>query len=822
MPSGSPRGSIGTNTIGNVSTLSGGTQSGGAWGYTDGRSGGESQINNGPITITGGSRGDLVSAAVARNMASTARAASANAAIGVNNSTTADRNTAYTGGSGGALGTIGSGGGRPVTNFASSASGPLVPGRSPDPGVIGVAGGVSGRMAPAFANRFNFVGGAKARGGSNPLGGLTTPAVGQLIGFADHLRSQGMMDPLNVTSAYRSQAVQDSLRKANPKSAALGRIAKNSAHTKGTAIDITHPGMSNAQLAAQVASYPGFNTMMGYESARNPQGSHIHVEAGEGPLRGLGSVGGKKVASIVSGAPRPSAPIQTASLGPIAMSAPRIGIPPIPQRNPMRTNIPVPQSKPIGPQIASLGVPTPQMAPGGFFSDEINAAMNARPTPPSAASMFTAERPKTYDERAIPYGDDRDYPTSNLAAKSDQSVAADYTSMPKRTTSLAGAAAQGTVSVEGAQAFARKIWGGEAPKLTPPRAPQMHPDRSQELASRPLPSQPLLNTRSATAIEGWQPQNFTPPQMPSRPMVGVESLPPSLRKKDQEQVPMQTTGLSRGIDVADLAAMGVNTTDMLPNIQEAPEFQDEAPSAGQLNWNSWVPGDPRLNTPAPRNQFVTPTDDIALPPSRDWGTTIPGDPRLNMAKTRNVFNERAAQYSGPGVGASPPLSTPTTSANAATGLERYTDPNAPAFDPSVYDYNKSKMSDPSRRKYTPAPPKAHEIQQPGQVPGRPSVVTGLDPKYDPNNPYGPLPKPNAPARFDKEGDDAAGKWRKAETYIKTANSGRRDMFGNRNERPQLQISRLARVLVERGEADSQREARELAENILDYSRITYS
>jgi hypothetical protein len=104
LPSGSPRGSIGTNTTGNVSTGGGGIQSGGAWGYTDGRSGGESQINNGPVTITGGSRGDLISPQVARNIAA-AKAASANAATGVNSRTTAERDSDY-GGSGGAVGTI--------------------------------------------------------------------------------------------------------------------------------------------------------------------------------------------------------------------------------------------------------------------------------------------------------------------------------------------------------------------------------------------------------------------------------------------------------------------------------------------------------------------------------------------------------------------------------------------------------------------------------------------------------------------------------------------------------------------------------------------
>jgi hypothetical protein len=743
MPSGSPRGSIGTNTIGNVSTLSGGIQSGGAWGYTDGRSGGESQINNGPITITGGSRGDPVSAAVARNMASTARAGSANAAIGVNNSTTADRNTAYTGGSGGALGTIGSGGSRPVTNFASSASGPLVPGRSPDPGVIGVAGGVSGRMAPAFANRFNFVGGAKARGGSNPLGGLTTPAVGQLIGFADHLRSQGMMDPLNVTSAYRSQAVQDSLRKANPKSAALGRIAKNSAHTKGTAIDITHPGMSNAQLAAQVASYPGFNTMMGYESASNPQGSHIHVEAGEGPLRGLGSVGGKKVASIVSGAPRPSAPIQTASLGPIAMSAPRIGTPPIPQRNPMRTGIPTPQPKPIGPQISSLGTPVPQMAPGGFFPSEIDAARNARPAPPST---FAGSGQPSYSAQQAPQGPSA--PNAAMIARAYSEYARqnerryDVPAMQRQLNQTSDTPPQGGSPLR------RGALPAAPPMAQGPIAPsQIHPDRMQELAARRLTPQSLVNTRSATAVEGWQPQNFTPPQMPSRPMVGVDSLPPSLRKKDQEQVPGTLSGIGRPIDVADLSGiMGTNLPNP-PGLQNMPEME-------------------------------------GLPPA-DFSTST--------------------QYKTP---AAPPISTAPQgmSANAATGPENYTSP--PEFDAPL-NYLRDRYE--KQR----AAPKTHEIQQPGQVPGRPSQIADASSIQDRIG--------NVISQGVRKGREILdSNWWKATGKRNAENTSLAARFRGTNERRPVQISRLARALIEQGEADSQREARELAENILDYSRITYS
>jgi hypothetical protein len=727
MPSGSPRGSIGSNTTGNVSTLSGGTQSGGAWGYTDGRSGGESQINNGPIVRSAG--GSSSQPGDTYRTGGGPVAGSANAAIGVNNSTTAGRNTAYTGGSGGALGTIGSGGSRPVTNFASSASGPLVPGRSPDPGVIGVAGGVSGRMAPGFENRFSFTGGAKARGGSNPFGGLKSPAVGQIIGFADHLRSQGMMDPLSITSAYRSQAVQDSLRKANPKSAALGRIAKNSAHTKGTAIDITHPGMTNAQLAQQVASYPGFNTMMGYESASNPQGSHIHVEAGEGPLRGLGSVGGKKVASIVSGAPRPSAPIQTASLGPIAMSAPPARpAPPIPQRNPMRTNIPVPQSKPIGPQIASLGTPVPQMAPGGFFPNEIDAARNARPAPPSTFAgsgqpSYSAPKPAE----------------ANPMTSSTPATMVDYNRV--------------IAALEQSNARQR----GQTP-------PQMHPDRSQELASRPLPSQPLLNTRSATAVDGNRPPGpMSDAQIESirqqtqayqalahqlQERIGATGygIPsPTSRKQDQDRIPGTLSGIGRPIDVADLSGiMGTNLPNP-PGLQNMPEME-------------------------------------GLPPA-DFSTST--------------------QYKTP---AAPPISTAPQgmSANAATGPENYTSP--PEFDaPLNYlreRYEKQRTA-----------PKTHEIQQPGQVPGRPSQIADASPIQDR---IGSVISQGV--RKGREVLDS--NWWKGTAKRNAENTSLASRFRGTNERSE--VSRLARVLRKRGEADNQREARELAENILDYSRITYS
>jgi hypothetical protein len=291
-----------------------------------------------------------------------------------------------------------------------------LPGRSPDPGVLGVAGGVSGRMSPAYQNRFNFTGGAKARGGTNPFGGTSTPAVGQMIGFADHLRAQGIMDPLNVVSAFRSQATQNALRKANPASAAAGRIAKHSAHTSGQAIDITHPAMSNTELAAQVASYPGFNKMMGYGYKGNPkQGSHVHVEAGEGPLKGLGYIGGQRTADIAKNAPQPT---QTASLGPQPQSMPRSPnqtiasilasaakpAPPIPQRNPLRTNIPVPQRASVAGRIAAQGIPMPEPGRPSKGLTAADIAATGRSVPYGGAmppSTFAGAGQPSYSEPQV-------------------------------------------------------------------------------------------------------------------------------------------------------------------------------------------------------------------------------------------------------------------------------------------------------------------------------------------------------------------------------------------------------------------------------------
>jgi hypothetical protein len=612
--------------------------------------------------------------------------------------------------------------------------------------VLNLPGGVTGRMPEAYANRFNFVGGAKARGGDNPFGGIKTPALGQMIGFADHLRAQGMMEPLNVVSAYRSPKVQEALRKAERDRLGYntGRIAKNSVHSVGNAIDITHPGMSNEQLAAQAASYPGFSRMMGYGHEGSPsQGSHLHVEPGVGPLKGMGYVGGKKVASIVSGAPRPSAPIQTASLGPIAMSAPPRPAPPIPQRNPMRTNIPVPQSKPIGPQIASLGTPVPQMAPGGFFPDEIDAARAARPAPPSTfagSGQPTAPAPREANPMTSSTPATMvDY--NRVIAALEQHNAQQRQAQAPRGPSAPNADMIARAYSDDARVNERRY---DAPDLafralntpapTTLSAPQMHPDRAQELAARRSAPQPLVNTRSATAVEGPQP---------------VASPYPS------------------------------NLTGGPPT--RAPYYSQGDTSAAEVYAGPGLPDPPGLQN---------------MPPMEG----LPSDDAFSMS----------TQYKAP---AAPPISTApqAQSANAATGPENYTSP--PEFDAPL-NYLRERY----QRQRT--APKTHEIQEPGQVPGRPSAMTGLDPKYDQRNPYGTLPDPTAPARFDKEGDDAAGKWRKAETYIKTANSGRRDQFGNRNERSE--VSRLARVLRKRGEADSQREARELAEQIIDYSRITYS
>jgi hypothetical protein len=181
--------------------------------------------------------------------------------------------------------------------------GGLLSSRFKDPGVAGVPGGIKARDQGILGGRLiDVTGGAKVRGKSQPFAGMKTPALSQAIAFADHLRKQGY-GPLNLGSLYRSQQTQNALRAANPAAAAAGRIAKNSQHTSGMAFDATVPGLSNLDLAKQAAAFGGLRQLMGYETKKNPMGSHVHFGVGPGPTQGLGSIAGTRVSDLVAGVP---------------------------------------------------------------------------------------------------------------------------------------------------------------------------------------------------------------------------------------------------------------------------------------------------------------------------------------------------------------------------------------------------------------------------------------------------------------------------------------------------------------------------------------
>lgn len=79
--------------------------------------------------------------------------------------------------------------------------------------------------------------------------------------------------PLPITSGFRSQAKQDSLRAANPAGAAAGRIAKHGHHQEGDAIDVSTMGMDMAKQTKLVdalaqAGFTGFGWYKG----------HIHAD----------------------------------------------------------------------------------------------------------------------------------------------------------------------------------------------------------------------------------------------------------------------------------------------------------------------------------------------------------------------------------------------------------------------------------------------------------------------------------------------------------------------------------------------------------------
>lgn len=79
--------------------------------------------------------------------------------------------------------------------------------------------------------------------------------------------------PLPVTSGFRSQAKQNALGHANPAGVAAGRIAKDSNHTHGTALDISTAGMSGEEKAKMVDALvqSGFTGFGEY-------GTHIHAD----------------------------------------------------------------------------------------------------------------------------------------------------------------------------------------------------------------------------------------------------------------------------------------------------------------------------------------------------------------------------------------------------------------------------------------------------------------------------------------------------------------------------------------------------------------
>lgn len=79
--------------------------------------------------------------------------------------------------------------------------------------------------------------------------------------------------PLTITSGYRSQEKQDSLRSQNPGAAAAGRIAGHSGHTDASALDISTVGMSAADKGKLVGALvqAGFTGFGEYDT-------HIHAD----------------------------------------------------------------------------------------------------------------------------------------------------------------------------------------------------------------------------------------------------------------------------------------------------------------------------------------------------------------------------------------------------------------------------------------------------------------------------------------------------------------------------------------------------------------
>jgi hypothetical protein len=419
-----------------------------------------------------------------------------------------------------------------------------------------------------------------------------------------------------------------------------------------------------------------------------------------------------------------------ASLGPIATSsrAPTPGpsfrppsdfpsaappAPPIPQRNPLRVGVPVPTQAPVAGRIAAQGIPTPTMAP--------------RPQAPYQGAAMAAH---------------------------------------------AFAPSQGTYFAPG---VGSSVVSTPSPRPSPPAQSTsgLHPDRQQELASRRLSPQPLVNTASATAVEGNRPmddaafaaqlaaaqrktasmrgyrhqmaeRDFQPvpsglvstlsaPQMPSRPMVGSQPLPQlstRSRKQDQEQVPQQTTGIGRAIDVADLSGiMGTNLPDP-PGLQNMPEMEGLPPADFSTSTQYKTPATPPVSTPAPQIQDIKPHPDFYRQP-----------------------------FFQPG-----PLMQPRPSPEAMPGQT----------------IGGSQIAD---------------VQQ--------GIEQGID-----------------------AGVGAINKNRKGIGFLAGINRASRQASrtnaSNDHGQERRQISRLARALRQRGEAASQREARQLAEQIIDYSRITYT
>lgn len=95
------------------------------------------------------------------------------------------------------------------------------------------------------------------------------PEVADAAGLAGEIFGR----PLVLSSGYRSQAKQDGLAAANPDAANAGRIAKNSKHTEGNALDISTVGMSANEKARLVDSLvqAGFTGFGEY-------GTHIHAD----------------------------------------------------------------------------------------------------------------------------------------------------------------------------------------------------------------------------------------------------------------------------------------------------------------------------------------------------------------------------------------------------------------------------------------------------------------------------------------------------------------------------------------------------------------